>query len=211
MRPEQIEAAEAQADALEADWLNEQHDQTLAEALAADRDDLATTEARQAWRIDGDNTASWALRKLAAMEAERDRIRRAAQAEIDRVQAWATAAEAGPNRAIEFFTGKLIDYRRDLEEQNPKLAKTYKLPAGDIAVRAGRPSVKVVDESAFVDWAVDHAPQALTYKPKVTGLKDLPRSGEQIIDGNGEPVPGVVEITAPPSYSVKPCIQPEPF
>jgi len=211
--PEQTEAAEAQADQLEQDWLNQQGYLSLVEALAADGPDIGQTEeARQAWRIDGDNTAVWALRKLAAQEAEIERIRRTAQAEIERVQAWALTAENGPARAADFFRSKLIDYRRRLEADNPALPKTYRTPAGDIAVRAGRTSVKVIDESQFVDWAVDHKPSALTYKPKVTGLKDFPRSGEQIIDPEtGEAVPGVASHTADPTYSVKPSTEPEPF
>lgn len=208
----QTEAAEAAADALEHQWYESQADLTLTEALAADRPELATPEARQAWTIDGDNTAVWALRKLAAQRDEIERIDAAADAEILRVKAWAEEAKRGPERAAAFFEGRLIRYRRDLEDHNPNLPKTYRLPAGELLVRAGRTSVKVVDESAFVDWANENAPQALTYKPKVSALKDLPRSGERIIDVHGEPVPGVVEITAEPTYSVKPVTpEPEPF
>lgn len=205
------EAAEFAADRMEQDFLAQQADLTLAEALAADRGDLATPEAREAWAIDGDNTAVWALRKLAAQRDEIDRIDAAADAEIARIKQWQEDAKRGPERAAAFFEGKLIAYRRDLEEHNPNLPKTYRLPVGDICVRAGRSSVRVTDESAFIDWAADNRPSALTYKPKVSALKDLPRSGERIIDETGEPVPGVVELTADPSYSVKPSVQEDPF
>jgi hypothetical protein len=67
---------------------------------------------------------------------------------------------------------------------------------------------------AFVDWAQDNAPHALTYKPKVSGLKGMDRADDgYLVDPNtGELVPGGVEITADPTYSVKPTpAEPEPF
>ena len=209
----QIEAAEAQADQLEHDWWQVQADLTLAEALAADRPELAEPAAREAWQIDGDNTAVWALRKLAAQRDEIDRIDRIADAEIDRVKRWAEDAKRQPERAAAFFEAKLIDYRRDLETYDPALPKTYRLPAGDICVRAGRASVKVIDESAFVDWACDNRPSALTYKPKVSALKDCDRAddGHLVDTATGELIPGVVEITADPTYSVKPSVSEDLF
>lgn len=210
----EAEAANAAADALEHQWEERTADLTLVEALAADRPELADPTVRQAWAIDGDNTATWALRKLAAQRDEIDRIDAAADAEILRVKQWAEDAKRQPERAAAFFEAKLIDYRRRLEAENPNLPKTYRLPAGDIAVRAGRSSVKVTDESAFVDWAQDNAPHALTYKPKVSGLKGMDRAddGHLVEPETGELVPGVVEVTADPTYSVKPATpEPEPF
>lgn len=210
----QAEACEAQADRLEHDWWEAQADTSLAEALAADRPELHDPAVRQAWEIDGDNTATWALRKLAQQRDELDRIDAAADAEIARIKAWQEDAKRPVERAAAFFEGKLISYRRRLEAANPKLPKTYKLPAGDIAVRAGRPSVKVTDETAFVAWAIDNAPDALSYRPKVSALKDMDRAddGHLVEPETGELVPGVVEVTADPTYSVKPATpEPEPF
>jgi len=197
-----------------ADVLEQNHEADRTAALLADElgFDARTPEAQQAWEVDGDNTAQWAIDKIAAATEERDRIRRNAQDAIEQIQAKALRDEARSTRTIEFMTGKLIDYRRRLEAENPKLPKTYPLPNGDLCVRAGRPSVKVIDEGAFVDWAVDHAPQALTYKPKVTGLKHLDRGPDGVlVTDAGEQVPGVREVQGEPSYSVKPNVQPEPF
>jgi len=207
-----VEASEAVADQIEQAWLADQAAEALADELG-DLDDRVgrTATAQQAWNIDGDKTAMWAIGKLHDATEERDRIRRNAQHQIEQIQAKALRDEARSTRTIEFMTGKLISYRRQLEAVNPKLPKTYRLANGDICVRAGRASVKVIDESAFVDWASDNRPSALSYKPKVSALKDLPRSGERIIDEDGATIPGVVEVVSDPSYSVKPSVNEEPF
>ena len=80
-------------------------------------------------------------------------------------------------------------------------------------MRAGRSSVKVMDETAFVAWAIDNAPDALSYKPKVSALKDMDRAddGHLVAPDTGEIVPGVVEVVGEPTYSVKPAATEEPF
>lgn len=209
----QTEASEAIADAIETAWLDDQAAEALADELGDDAPIGRTACAQQAWDIDGDNTAMWAIGKLHDATEERDRIRRNAQHQIEQIQAKALRDEARSTRTIEFMTGKLIAYRRRLEAAHPKLAKTYRLANGDIIVRAGRASVKVIDESAFVDWACDNRPSALTYKPKVSALKDMDRAddGHLVHPETGEIIPGVVEVAGEPSYSVKPSIAEEPF
>lgn len=203
------EAAEFAADQIEAAWEDDRNAEALADEVG---DDIGrTSHAQQAWEVDGDNTAMWAIGKLDAAIAERDRIRRNAQYQIEQIQAKALRDEAVSTRTIDFMTAKLVGYRRRLEADNPQLPKTYRLANGDLCVRAGRPSVRVIDESAFIDWATDNQPSALSYKPKVSALKDLGRVDGQIIDSNGEPVPGVIEVAGEPSYTVKPSTQEDPF
>lgn len=209
--PEREAAYEAAADHLETSHAHDQAARLLADELG---DAIGETPAaQQAWEVDGDKTAMWAVDRIATATEERDRIRRNAQHAIEQIQAKAITDEAVSTRTIEFMTGKLIAYRRRLEDQNPKLPKTYRLANGDLCVRAGRASVKVIDESAFVDWANEHAPQALTYKPKVSALKDCDRTddGQLVVRESGEIVPGVIEVEGDPSYSVKPSVNPEPF
>lgn len=209
----EIEASEAIADQIEQAWRDDQAAEALADDLGDDAPIGRTATAQQHWQIDGDKTAMWAIGKIHDATEERDRIRRNAQHQIEQIQAKALRDETGSTRTIEFMTGKLIAYRRQLEQENPRLPKTYRLANGDLCVRAGRPSVKVIDESAFVDWASDNRPSALTYKPKVSALKDLDRAddGHLVDPETGEIIPGVVEITADPSYSVKPSVNEEPF
>lgn len=176
----------------------------LTSHLLATGPDLSSDDERERWVCDDDDKAGWALRKLAAAEAERERIKRLAQAEIARIEAWATDADRQVARDVDFFTSQLIGYRRRLEASDPKLPKTYKLPAGSIARRAGRTSVKVVDERAFVEWAYEAKPDALTMRPKVSALADYPDTSGYIVDPDtGEQVPGVERVRGDDHYEVK--------
>lgn len=164
-------------------------------------DAVEITGEREHWSITSDEEADWALRKQSAAEREISRIRRMAQTEIDRIQAWAADAEAGPEHDRAFFAGKLTEYRMACEQANPKLPKTYKLPSGTLSVRAGRDSVKVIDEAAFLAWAEQSCPEAI----KRTALTSpLDKVNGQALYG-GEPVPGVEVVTSPAKYQSTPA------
>lgn len=155
--------------------------------------------------ITDDAAAQWALGKLAAHTAERDRIRRNAQAEVERIQAKALDDERPVTDKIEWFEGELTGYLRRLRDADPTL-KTYKLPSGNLAHRKGRTSTKVTDAAAFVEWAITAAPAALNVSPLVSVLTPAHgfiRTAEgTIVTADGEPVPGVEIVTAEDTYSV---------
>lgn len=181
----------------------------LTEHLASLGPDLTDDEVRDRWRIDNDDLAGWALRKLAAAQAEQDRIKRLAEAELARIHDWQADATRQVQRDVEFFTARLVEYRRDLEARDPSLAKTYKLPNGSLARRAGRESTRVTAEDSFVSWALDNQPDALTYKPKVSALAGYHH--EQIdgatvlVSDDGEVVPGVEVVRGEDRYEVRPA------
>lgn len=186
----------------------------LAEHLAAGPD-LTDQGHRDTWTIDDDELANWALRRLAAAQNEIARIRHAARTEIARVEAWADDAEQAVRHDVDFFTGRLIDYRRRLEAADPKLAKTYKLPAGSISRRAGRAKVQVLDEAALTAWALKECPEAVAVRVLTTPLADQRRyqpvgnvddDGTRVlVDADGAVVPGVQVVTGPDTYAAKPA------
>lgn len=124
----------------------------LAEFLAGEFDTPEDDETRERFVIDGDRTATWALRKLAAARAEADRIKMLAQAEVDRVKEWERQALAGPGRDINFFEGLLGEYLRMLQAEG-RAKKSYKLPAGTITSRKAPDVLEVTDEELFRDFA----------------------------------------------------------
>lgn len=173
--------------------------------------DLTNPDAREAWAgVHDDAMADWALRKIAHAEAERTRLRCLAEQRIDDIRGWLEVALRPLDHDIEFFTHHLITYRRELEDQDPKLAKTYKLPSGAIKRRAGRDRTVVVDQQAFTAWALDNLPEALKIDPRVSALADA-RFATNVVDGEGghlfdretsAMVPGVEIIEGADTYSV---------
>lgn len=155
--------------------------------------------------VHDDDTAQRLLRSIARNTHERDRIRRNAAAEIDRIQAKALADEKPLTDSIEWAENELEGYLRRLRQSDPKL-KTYKLPGGNLTVRAGRSRTVVNDSPAFVEWALSAAPAALKIEPLVSVLTPshgFVRTDEGVIvNADGEVVPGVEVITGDESYGV---------
>lgn len=162
-------------------------------------------EHRDGYRIGGDREATWALRKLAAAHAERDRIMAVAGEEIARITAWRNAAVRGPEADIDFFEAVLIDYRRRLEAENPNLPQTYKLPGGVITRRRSPVRAEVLDPEAFTAWALVHDPAAVKVTPLVSALGSYQRTDEgDVVSPDGEVVPGVHVVGGDDRYAAKP-------
>ena len=202
----------------------------LIEQSAPDNDPTdAPDEVREAWQIDGDNQANWALRKQAKADQEIARIKAAANAEIEKIKAWQADALKKPERDAEFFAGKLTDWHmrniyaaakeagaewtdEGLAEVWAKLPKSRKLPAGTVSARMNPESVEVVDEETFVGWAMAAGYEDfLRVKPNVSELKRLRASGDgAVITPEGEAVPGVQRKPGAISFTAKPTTDEQP-
>lgn len=168
----------------------------------------APAEAPAGWTgVTDDSAAQWALRTLASYHSERDRIRRNAQAEIDRIQAKANADESPLNGKIWWLEAELTGYLRRIREADPKV-KTYRLPGGNLVHRKGRTSTVVADPAAFVEWALETGTvAALKMTPQVSALTPahgFARTDDGVIvfAKDGEIVPGVSVVTGDDSYTV---------
>lgn len=188
------------------------YDDGLDEFLTDDIPDLDDEQDRAGWIIEGDQRATAALRRIAREQRELDRIAAAAQAERDRILEWESRAASIVQNRVQFLTDSLTDYYRQLERSNPKLAQTYKLPTGAIKKAKSPDKVVVTDEEAFIAWAKENRPQALTIKPKVSEVKGKGFLREttpetpvvSVVDGTtGEFVPGVQAERGETRYSVQ--------
>ena len=157
--------------------------------------------------ITDDSLAQWALNKLAADKTELARLRRNAQAEIDRIQAKAADDERPVQDKIDHWQNELTGYFRRLREADPKL-KTYKLPGGNRVHRKGRTSTVVNDAEEFTRWALETGTvAALKMTPQVSALTPahgFARTDDGVIvfAKDGEIVPGVSVVTGDDSYTV---------
>lgn len=169
---------------------------------------------RERWKITGDRSAAWAMRQLAARNAEIDRIEGLARDEYDRIDAWAADASHGARADAEFFAAHLKAYYADLYDADPKLPKTYPIPGGKLQRRKNPDRVEVTDEDAFVGWALDsHQFDLLNVKPLKSVISDAAKSKHVVVtqDGaivvdtsTGETMPGVRVVTGDERIEAKP-------
>lgn len=187
------------------------------------------------WRIENDHVATWALRKLAAAEAEQKRIKDLAMAEIQRIEEWEAKELRRPTRDADFFRGHLSAYwRREMaalleplieKGMTPEGAwetvkkKSRSLPTGKLTARRTPAGVEVVDEEQFVRWAEENGySELLRSKPALDVLKKLPVEDDHLTvranlvaseDEDGRiPVPGVKVKPTEFRYDAKPDTPP---
>jgi hypothetical protein len=182
----------------------------LTEARLRDYEEPRSEEERAAWRIESDDQASWALRKLRAYSTEVDRLATLAARERARIRDWQDDRTRSLLGHISFFEQKLIDYRMRLERDNPKLAQTYHVPGGAITRRRSSLRIEVKDRDAFVGWAEENDPGVVKMSPLVQPLKDrkdryhLDEETGVVVDlFTGQKVPGVEVLRDPDQYGTK--------
>jgi len=164
------------------------------------------TEESKQFRIETKEQAIWALRKIAKVERERKEAREVAQAELSRIKEWLEEEERKADKAREHLDHLLEDYHMRQLEENPKAAKTIKLPHGTLKMRAQQPLFDR-DDLAIKAWAKDNKPAVLVPQdPKLdwAGLKkQLTIAGEKAIDKEtGEVVPGITVEERGPKFTV---------
>lgn len=118
---------------------------------AADFAEWVPDRARR-WTVTDDGSAEWAMRHVAAAEAELRTLREQADAWAYRIHQW-YEQRAKPLQATKgFMAAHLERYALERRLANPK-AKTLTLPSGKVATTYVAPKVEVDDADAVVAWA----------------------------------------------------------
>lgn len=154
--------------------------------------ELADSEQRERFRVDTDEKASWALRKLAHIRARKASNELIAEAERDRINAWLTAVNHPLDTDEQFFEGLLADYGR--MQRDAEGRKTVSLPYGEIKTRETKAKVIVTDADTVLAWAKTAHPEIVKVTERV-GLTELAKA---VVNDNltavdpatGEVVPG---------------------
>jgi len=167
------------------------------------------------FRVDSDDLATWAFRKRRSHQRELDRLRGLAAAERAKIDAWEADVTAGPTSRIEFFDGALEGYYRHLQQADPDLPKSYRVPGGTIGRRKLPDTLEVAGEDEAVAWALTNRPELTATrlaKPaakkalEAIDLADaLPGARLELVDPDtGEVVPGLVHVVGADRIFVKP-------
>lgn len=149
-----------------------------------------TEEQAQRFRIDGDRTAQWAMRRLADLRAEEARDAATYDAEVDKLKDWANRRHKSREWDLSFFERHLEDYARRQRAETGR--KTVDLPSGVVRTTERKARVIVDDDAAFIAWAqandrldllrlstaVDKAAVGKATKPTADGLVVVVETGE---------------------------------
>ena len=161
-------------------------------------DDLDNqTERPEHFRIDDDEMAAWAMRKLRRLRKRQSANIDIAQGEVDRIDEWLRTVNKPLEDNATYFEGLLTDYaiRQRFEDDR----KTISLPAGKVSTRTVPPKWEV-DAEPFLAWARVNAPTLIRIKEEAD-LKAVKESvipafaqGDQhsAVDDNGEVIPGIL-------------------
>lgn len=176
--------------------------------LAGHPQDHPELQQTQRFIVDDETKAEWALRKLARAEADLERDKAIALAEIEKVSVWLDARRNITQRQIDFFKSLLREFHTNELASDPK-RKTISLPSGTLRARKAPEKWVVEDESAFVTWAKDNLPEAVRIREEAAKSeikKLLSISSVERLTGEGQPafcatygdtgeiVPGVIVV-----------------
>lgn len=163
-------------------------------------DEGNTEQDRERFRIENDEQATWAMRKLTAARARLDEIAHIAEAEIQRIQAWAERESREPMRDVEYFEGVLTEYGIT---QRAEGRKTVSTPYGSIKSRMGQPKYTFLDKDQFIEWAKANHPDwvAVKEEPALSVIKAA--TSEPVDPDTGEVIPGLTVDPASISYSIE--------
>jgi hypothetical protein len=165
---------------------------SIEDFLSADFDTLVQGEEQVS--LGGDQDATWALRKLAALRKQVAANNAIAEEEANRIGAWLNAVNEPLKKQVQFVENILNGYA--LYERS-KDRKTIVLPYGKIATRPVADKWEVADPDAFVAWAQETGHLELvktTTKPETLAtIKSALEVAEDgtILTADGEPVTGV--------------------
>lgn len=170
-------------------------------------EDLADTE-NQRFRIQDDNQADWALRKIARARQDMKEAEETAAMEIEKINRWLDGQRDESLRTELFFTVLLQEYYEPRFMTNPD-KKTYKLPSGKVQRRTQQPQFDR-DNEALLAWLKQREMTdyiEVKESPKWGELKQQVQVvGEHVVikDGplKGEIIDGVEVVHRPPTFRV---------
>lgn len=106
-------------------------------------------EQRDAFAIDNDSLADWALRKIAEREEEFSRLKAIADAQIESIQAHIDYEEEKCDRDNAFLISKLREYFAGVDAKETKTQRKYKLLSGSLVMQKAK-SKPIYDDVELV-------------------------------------------------------------
>lgn len=151
-------------------------------------------ELRQRFRIENIDQLNWALRKLAAIKAKENEVRRLADAERQRIAEWEQKELAALERDRSFFEGLVQEYALTQREADPKWKAST--PYGRVSFRR-QPAKWQYDDQKLLEYLKASGRTEFVRIKEEVNKADLKRAlkvqdGRAIDPETGEIVPGIV-------------------
>jgi phage host-nuclease inhibitor protein Gam len=165
-------------------------------------DDFEVVEspAPEGFKVDDDEKAEWAVRKLSRIRRKQAENKAIHEAELQRISEWLKTVNDALERDAAYFEAVLTPYA--LTERS-KGRKSLVLPHGTIKTTGGRPKIEFESEETFIEWAKTNDPELIRTKHEINkkALNDLITDDYQVISTQGEIIPGTKVIPPAPSVS----------
>ena len=156
------------------------------------------------FRITDDLMADWAVEKINAARAERDRLVSLVQEKIEQLQEKRQLYIVNFEENTSYLRAKLMDYFMTVKTQDTKTMKKYKLVSGTLVLKKQQ-SVYERDEAKLLIWAETTAPELVKVKKEVSWAdlkKQADVSGDKLLL-DGEIIPGVTVVEREDVFEVQ--------
>ena len=156
------------------------------------------------FRITDDLMADWAVEKINAARAERDRLVSLVQEKIEQLQEKRQLYIVNFEENTSYLRAKLMDYFMTVKTQDTKTMKKYKLVSGTLVLKKQQ-SVYERDEGALLAWAETTVPELVKVKKEVNWAdlkKQADVSGDKLLL-DGEIIPGVTVVEREDVFEVQ--------
>jgi len=154
-------------------------------------DTETTASEKEEFIIDTEERLNWYLRKLANLDAERQRIKSQAAAMIARL-------DTDENGLKHRFESQVIEFTRRQIEGTRR--KSYQTLQGTLSFRTVPPSLKITDEDAALTFAQKYS-VCLDTAPRLDPVKYREHAKIFLAD-SGELIPGVELSSSRESFSI---------
>lgn len=163
------------------------------------------TVAEAPFKVTDDATATWAMRKLSAVQQKVDEAKAIYASEVARLDQWLADVTSDYQRSVDYFTALLTEYA--IHERDAHDRKTVKLPHGEVKSRASAAKVVVDDLDLFVKWAEANGVAQVVRVKKEAAASEFASvfdiAGDKVlVSETGEVVEGVSVKPASVSFSV---------
>ena len=157
-------------------------------------------EIPEAFVVDDDMKADWALRKIAEADAD-----------LARMETWYSdqlaKAKKQHDERVGFFLSLLGQYFMKVPKKETKTQFKYSLPSGDLVFTKEKQDFKATDPELLLGWCQENAPQlvAVEMKPAWAEIKKrLTMTEAGVVDSeSGMIVDGVELVTKPEEFKAK--------